>query len=146
MGVLRAIGNVLWFVLAGIWLAVAYVAAGLLLCITIIGIPFGLQAFKLAAFTLWPFGKTVVRSAEGGCLEVGFNVVWLVLFGWAIFLAHLAAGLLLCLTIIGIPFGIQAFKLSVFALWPFGRTIVPLDALAPGAVVSYSVPTDPTQR
>ena len=146
MGVLRAIGNVLWFVLAGIWLAVAYVAAGLLLCITIIGIPFGLQAFKLAAFTLWPFGKTVVRSAEGGCLEVGFNVVWLILFGWAIFLAHLAAGLLLCLTIIGIPFGIQAFKLSVFALWPFGRTIVPLDALAPGAVVSYSVPTDPTQR
>ena len=146
MGVLRAIGNVLWFILAGIWLAVAYVAAGLLLCITIIGIPFGLQAFKLAAFTLWPFGKTVVRSAEGGCLEVGFNVVWLILFGWAIFLAHIAAGLLLCLTIIGIPFGIQAFKLSVFALWPFGRTIVPLDALVPGTVVSYSVPADPTQR
>jgi uncharacterized membrane protein YccF (DUF307 family) len=120
----KTIGNVLWLVLAGVWLAIAYALAGLVLCITIIGIPFGVQAFKLAAFSLWPFGRRVVRRPDGGCLEVGFNVVWLVLFGWEIFLGHLVAGALLCITIIGIPFGIQAFKLSVLALWPFGREIV----------------------
>jgi uncharacterized membrane protein YccF (DUF307 family) len=142
MGLLRIIGNVLWLLLAGIWLAIGYAFAGLVLCITIIGIPFGIQSFKLAAFVLWPFGKTVVRSAAGGCLEVGFNVVWLVLFGWAIFLGHLIAGALLCITIIGIPFGIQAFKLSVLALWPFGRSIVDADRLD-GATAVYAVPADP---
>jgi uncharacterized membrane protein YccF (DUF307 family) len=146
MGVLRTIGNLLWLLLAGIWLALGYAVAGFLLCITIIGIPFGLQAFKLAAFTLWPFGKTVVRSVEGGCLEVGFNAVWLVLFGWVIFLAHLLSGVLLCLTIIGIPFGVQAFKLSVFALWPFGRSVARVGSLPPHAVVMYAVPADPTHR
>jgi uncharacterized membrane protein YccF (DUF307 family) len=146
VGILRIIGNLLWFLLAGIWLALAYALAGLVLCITIVGIPFGVQAFKLAGFSLWPFGKTVVRSSEGGCLEIGFNVVWLVLFGWEIFLAHLTAGLVLCITIVGIPFGVQAFKLSVLALWPFGRSIVPVDALPSGAVVTHAVPADPTQR
>ena len=98
---MKTLGNILWFVFAGLWLALGYALAGLVLCITIIGIPFGVQAFKLAAFTLWPFGKTVVASPEGGCLEVGANVVWLVLVGWELFLAHLAAGVLLCITIIG---------------------------------------------
>ena len=142
---MRTIGNILWLILAGIWLAIGYVIAGLLTCLTIIGIPFGIQAFKLALFSLWPFGRTVVRQQEGGCLEVGFNVVWLVLFGWELFLAHIVAGFLLCITIIGIPFGIQAFKLGVLALWPFGRTIVEADALTaqPGAI---AVPTDVTQR
>lgn len=121
---MRTIGNILWFILAGIWLALGYALAGLVLCITIIGIPFGIQALKLAQFSLWPFGRDVQRAPEGGCLEVGFNVLWLVLFGWELFLAHLAAGLLLCVTIIGIPFGFQAFKLSVLALWPFGRRVV----------------------
>jgi uncharacterized membrane protein YccF (DUF307 family) len=146
VGLLRAIGNVLWFLLAGIWLALGYAVAGLLLCITIIGIPFGIQAFKLAGFTLWPFGKTVVRKLEGGVLELVFNVIWLLLFGWAIFVAHLVAGVLLCMTIIGIPFGVQAFKLSVLALWPFGRFVSHVDALPPGAVISYAVPADPTNR
>jgi uncharacterized membrane protein YccF (DUF307 family) len=121
----RTIGNILWVLFAGLWLALGYALAGVLLCITIIGIPFGIQAFKLAGFSLWPFGRTVVPTGDdGGCLEFGFNMVWLVLFGWEIFLLHLAAGALLCITIIGIPFGIQAFKLSVLALWPFGRTVV----------------------
>ena len=138
---MKTLGNILWFVFAGLWLALGYALAGLGLCITIIGIPFGVQAFKLAAFTLWPFGKTVVASPEGGCLEVGANVVWLVLVGWELFLAHLAAGVLLCITIIGFPFGIQAFKLSALSLWPFGRSIVPIDSLSPDAVVTHSVPT-----
>ena len=150
MGVLRAIANVLWFVLAGIWLALGYAIAGVVLCITIIGIPFGVQAFKLAGFVLWPFGKTVARVPAGGCLEVVFNVVWLILFGWAIFVAHLVAGLLLCITIIGIPFGVQAFKISGLALWPFGRTVVRADSVSDGQpatyTATYSVPADPTRR
>lgn len=121
-------GNILWLVLAGFWLAIGYAVSGLVLCITIIGIPFGIQAFKLAGFVLWPFGRTIVRDPQaGGVLELVFNIIWLLLFGWGLFLAHLLAGVLLCLTIIGIPFGVQAFKLSVLGLWPFGRHAVPDD-------------------
>jgi uncharacterized membrane protein YccF (DUF307 family) len=122
---LRIIGNILWLVLGGLWLAVGYGLAGLALCFTIIGIPFGIQAFKLAEFTLLPFGRTVVDAPEGGgCLSVVFNALWLVFFGWELFVGHLLSGVALCLTIVGIPFGIQAFKLSVLALWPFGRVVV----------------------
>lgn len=122
---MRTIGNILWFLLAGLWLALGYALAGLLMCITIIGIPFGIQAFKLAGFVLWPFGRTVVPTPDsGGVLEIIFNLIWLLLVGWGIFLTHIVSGILLCVTIIGIPFGIQSFKLSVLALWPFGRTVV----------------------
>jgi uncharacterized membrane protein YccF (DUF307 family) len=128
---MKTIGNILWFVLAGLWLAIGYVVAGLFCFITIIGIPFGVQAFKMAGFALWPFGRVVVDDGDGGgVLDLVFNLIWLVLFGWILFLAHLAAGILLCITIIGIPFGVQAFKMSVLSLWPFGRTIVSEDALA----------------
>lgn len=137
------LANILWFVFAGVWLALGYAIAGLVLCLTIIGIPFGVQAFKLAEFTLWPFGKTVVRSSDGGCLTLGMNVVWLVLFGWELFLGHLVAGVLLCITVIGIPFGVQAFKLSVLSLWPFGRTIVGVGSVPAGAIVTHSVPSHP---
>jgi uncharacterized membrane protein YccF (DUF307 family) len=141
---MRTIGNILWLVLAGFWLALGYAAAGLLLCLTIIGIPFGIQAFKLALFSFWPFGRAVERSPEGGCLEVGFNILWLVLFGWGMFLAHVAAGIVLFITIIGIPFGVQAFKLSVLALWPFGRSVISSgDRPTSGSV---AVPADPTRR
>jgi uncharacterized membrane protein YccF (DUF307 family) len=122
---LRTLGNILWLVCSGFWLAVGYFLSGVLLCLTVIGIPFGIQAFKLAEFTLWPFGRSVVEApGSGGCLGVAFNLLWLVLFGWGLFVTHLVTGLVLCLTIVGIPFGIQAFKLSVLALWPFGRMIV----------------------
>ncbi len=122
---MRTIGNILWFLLAGLWLALGYALAGLLMCVTIIGIPFGIQAFKLAGFVLWPFGRTVVPTPDsGGLLEILFNLLWLVLVGWGIFITHIVSGALLCITIIGIPFGIQSFKLSVLALWPFGRTVV----------------------
>jgi len=143
---MRTIGNILWLILAGFWLALGYAVAGLILCITIIGIPFGIQALKLALFSLWPFGRAVQRSPGGGCLEVGFNILWLVLFGWELFLAHIAAGLLLCITIIGIPFGLQAFKLSVLALWPFGREVISSAGRATGAAGSFAVPADPTRR
>lgn len=121
---MKTIGNILWFVFGGVWLAIGYAIGGLAMCITIIGIPFGIQSFKLAALALWPFGYTASIGRSGGCLEIVFNVIWLVLFGWAIFVAHLVVGAILCITIIGIPFGIQAFKISTLALWPFGRVIV----------------------
>ena len=142
---MRTIGNILWVVFGGIWLAIAYFVAGLVLCITIIGIPFGVQAFKMAGFALWPFGYTVVTKPSSGILEVVFNVIWLILFGWAIFVIHLIAGLVLCITIIGIPFGVQAFKLSVLALWPFGRVIVHADSVA-GAQTVLVVPANPATR
>lgn len=125
MVVMRTLGNILWFLLAGVWLAAGYAVSGLLLCLTIIGIPFAVQAFKLAGFSLWPFGRRVVAGrGSDGIVEVLVNLLWLVLFGWGLFVAHLVAGVLLCLTVIGIPFGVQAFKLSVLALWPFGREVV----------------------
>ena len=125
---MKTIGNILWLILAGIWLAIGYTIAGLVMCITIIGIPFGIQAFKLAGFVLWPFGRKVVARSEAlRVIDVVFNVLWLLLLGWELFLMHLIAGLLLCITIIGIPFGIQAFKLSILALWPFGSTVVSSD-------------------
>jgi uncharacterized membrane protein YccF (DUF307 family) len=130
---MKTIGNILWLVLAGVWLALGYTLAGVLLCVTIIGIPFGIQAFKLAGFVLWPFGRTVLAKPEAlGVLDIVFNVLWLFLFGWELFLLSVAAGLLLCITIIGIPFGIQAFKMSVLALWPFGSIVVPEDQVPTG--------------
>jgi uncharacterized membrane protein YccF (DUF307 family) len=124
-GVIRTIGNVLWLLLAGIWMAMGYIVAGLIQCITIIGIPFGIQSFKLAGFALWPFGRTVIsRSDRDAALSCVGNVVWLLLGGIWLALGHLFTGLLLCLTIIGIPFGIASFKLAGLALAPFGKMIV----------------------
>ena len=124
-GPLRTVGNILWFVLAGVWMAIGYLVAGVLQCITIIGIPLGIQSFKLAGYALWPFGRVVVqrldRDAALSCLG---NIVWLVLGGIWLALGHLFTGVLLCITIIGIPFGIANFKLVPAALWPLGREVV----------------------
>ena len=124
-GPVRTVGNVLWFVLAGIWLALGYLVSGVIQCLTIIGIPFGIQSFKLAGYALWPFGRTVVqrtdRDAGLSCLG---NAIWFVLSGVWLAIAHLIAGVLLCLTIIGIPFGIASFKLAGLALFPFGKMVV----------------------
>jgi len=93
--------------------------------ITIVGIPFGIQTLKLASLALWPFGRTsVVKERAGGCLHIIFNVLWILLGGLWISLSHLFFGILLCITIIGIPFGMQHFKLASIALTPFGRDIV----------------------
>ena len=122
---MKTVGNILWFVLAGFWLALGYAITGVIFCVTLIGIPFGLQLFKMAGLALWPFGRTAaMKPGQPAGWSVVANVIWLVLFGWGMFLAHLVSGALLCITIIGIPFGIQAFKLSLLALWPFGREIV----------------------
>ncbi|OLT20410.1 hypothetical protein BJF78_09500 [Pseudonocardia sp. CNS-139] len=124
---MRTIGNVLWFVLVGWWLGLAYAVAGLLACVLIITIPFGIAAFRLAGYSVWPFGRHVVIRQNAGIASLIGNVIWIVLFGWELALLHLFAGVLLIITIIGIPFGIASIKLSVLALVPLGTRVVDSD-------------------
>lgn len=126
----RIVLNIIWLVLAGLWLAIGYLIAAVLMAITIIGIPFAVQAIKLAGYALWPFGRTLVPAAtrHKGLSAVG-NVLWFILAGWWLALAHLFAGILLCITIIGIPLGVASFKMAGAALVPFGKRIVPLSDL-----------------
>jgi uncharacterized membrane protein YccF (DUF307 family) len=121
---MRTILNVIWLVLAGFWMSLGYFFAGLLLCITIIGIPFGIAAFRIGVFALWPFGKTVIKQPGAGAPSCVGNVIWLVLAGWWLAIGHLVTGVLLCITIIGIPFGIANFKLVPVSLLPLGREII----------------------
>lgn len=123
---MRTIGNILWLLLAGWWLAAAYLVAGLIACVTIIGIPFGIAAFRLAGFVLWPFGRTAVFRREAGVPSLVGNIVWVVLCGWELAIGHLVAGALLCLTIVGIPFGLACWKMVPLALIPLGRRVVPI--------------------
>jgi uncharacterized membrane protein YccF (DUF307 family) len=135
----RTLLNIIWLVLAGVWLALGYLFAAVLMAITIIGIPFAVQAVKLAGFALWPFGRTLIPAANRlKGLSVIANVLWFILAGWWLALAHLFAGILLCLTIIGIPLGVASFKMAGAALVPFGKEIVRLSELGSppaGAVV-----------
>jgi len=119
---LRTILNVLWIVFGGgfvIW--IEYVFVGLLLCISIVGIPFGVQCFKVAGIGLLPFGKNIERHQGVPVFGAIGNFLWFVFAGLWIFLSHICLGATLAVTIIGIPFALQHFKLAVFALWPFGR-------------------------
>lgn len=116
--------NILWIILGGLLVCIEYMVASFLLCITIIGIPFGIQTFKLGLLALLPFGANVVNgTSSGGCLSVFMNILWIILGGIWIALTHLAFGILLCITLIGIPFGMQHFKLAGLALTPFGKDI-----------------------
>ena len=124
---MRLILNVLWLVLAGFWLALGYLLAALVMFILIITIPFAFQALKLASFAFWPFGRTLVKRPDAGAPSVIGNVIWLVLAGWWLAIGHLITGVLLCVTIIGIPLGLGNFKLIAVSLWPFGREIVPIE-------------------
>jgi len=134
---MRLVGNILWFVLAGLWLAIGYVVSGLLAFILIITIPFGIASFRLAGFVVWPFGRTVVWKPRAGIWSVLGNIVWVVVFGWWLALVHLVAGLLLCITIIGIPFGIACWKMIPLALLPLGRDVVPIES---AVLDPYAVP------
>lgn len=122
---MKAILNILWLVFSGIWLAIAYTLMGVIMCILIITIPFGVACFRLAAFVLWPFGRAVVRKPEAGAPSTLANIVWFVLAGVWMALSHLILGVLLCLTIIGIPLGLGNFKLAAVAIAPLGKEIVP---------------------
>ena len=121
---MNILGNILWIVLGGIFISMYYALVGLLFCITIVGIPFGIQLLKIAGFALWPFGRQIVAGeTDGGCLSLIMNVIWLILGGVEIALAHIGLGIGFCITIIGIPFGLQHFKMALLALTPFGKQI-----------------------
>ena len=121
---MKFLGNIIWLIFGGLLTALEYLVSSLLLMITIIGIPFGLQTLKLGMLALWPFGSQVTDNENsGGCLSVIMNVIWICIGGFWICLTHLFFGLLLCITLIGIPFGRQHFKMAALALTPFGKSI-----------------------
>lgn len=121
---MNTIGNILWVILGGAPVAFYYFLMGIIFCLSIIGIPFGLQLFKMAGFALWPFGREVLSEGnDGGCLSIIMNVIWILLGGIEIAMMHISFGVLLCITLIGIPFGMQHFKMALLALTPFGKKI-----------------------
>lgn len=121
---MKFLGNILWLILGGLLVAIYYWIVGLLTCVTIIGIPFGIQLIKMGTFALWPFGHEVTSAPnDSGCLAIIMNVIWLLIGGVEIAMIHLTFGAVLCVTIIGIPFGLQHFKMAFLALVPFGKQI-----------------------
>lgn len=121
---MKTLGNIFWLIFGGAIISLYYALIGLLFCITIIGIPFGVQLFKMAGFALWPFGREVTSGDnDNGCLSIFMNVLWIILGGIEIAFLHFGFGLLCCITIVGIPFGIQHFKMGILAVIPFGKII-----------------------
>lgn len=122
---MRLIGNIIWVVFGGLLISLGYLFGGLVLCLTIIGIPFGVQIMRLGMFALWPFGGEVKPTDNVmGCLPVLMNVLWIIFGGIEVALTHLTLGVAFCITIIGIPFGLQHFKLMMYSLMPFGHRVV----------------------
>jgi uncharacterized membrane protein YccF (DUF307 family) len=121
----RLILNVIWLVFCGLWMALAYVIAGLICFVLIITIPFGIAAFRIASYVIWPFGRTIEPRRNAGVGSMIGNIIWIVLFGWWLALGHLLTGVALCLTIIGIPLGLASFKIIPITLLPLGVQIVP---------------------
>lgn len=118
------LGNLVWIVFGGLFLSTAYLLLGVVYCVTIVGIPVGLQLFKMASLSLSPFGRTIRDKEDGmGCLSMFLNVLWIVFGGIEMAISHAVVGLLFCITIVGIPFGVQHFKLALLALLPFGKEI-----------------------
>ncbi|MBQ9398138.1 MAG: YccF domain-containing protein [Bacteroidales bacterium] len=124
---MNTLGNLAWLLLGGILVAIIYFLVGLLMCITIIGIPFGLQLFKLGRYALSPFGYEIVDGpGEPGCLSIVMNLIWILLGWWEIAVIHLVFGLILCITIVGIPFGFRHFRMALGSIFPFGKIIKPI--------------------
>ena len=122
---MNLLGNIVWLIFGGLFAAVGYFVGGLVLCITIVGIPWGMQCFKLAALVLWPFGQKVISdSNNSGCLSIFCNLIWIIFGGWYTALVHIIMGMILFITIIGIPWARQHFKLVEVSLMPFGKRIV----------------------
>jgi len=117
------IGNLIWLIFGGLVVGLFYIIGGLLLCVTIVGIPFGMQAIRLGAATLAPFGKQIVPSEPMGPLKIIFDVIWIALFGWEIAVAHLTSAAILAITIVGLPFAKQHIKLIPVALFPFSQEL-----------------------
>lgn len=121
---MKTLGNIIWFIFGGFMIALEYFIAGFVLMLTIVGIPFGLQAFKLGILAIWPFGAEVVPiENSSGCLNLIMNIIWIIIGGIPITLTHLFWGIIFCITIVGIPFGMQHFKMIPLALTPFGKQV-----------------------
>jgi uncharacterized membrane protein YccF (DUF307 family) len=132
---LRLILNIIWLVLCGFWMAIAYAIAGIIcfvLFFLIVTIPFGIAAFRISGYVLWPFGRSIDRREGAGVASLIGNIIWIILFGWELALGHLITGVALCITIIGIPLGLANFKIIPISLVPLGVRIVPSDQLYPG--------------
>jgi uncharacterized membrane protein YccF (DUF307 family) len=117
--------NVIWLVFSGIWMAIAYCILGALACLTVVGIPFGIAAFRIANYALWPFGREIVRRADHGAASTVGNIAWFVVAGLWLAIGHAVSGAILCLTVIGIPLGLANFKMIPVSLTPLGREVVP---------------------
>ncbi len=124
---MRVLLNLIWLIFGGVWLALGYAIAALIMFLLIITIPFGIASARLALFALWPFGRTVVRRSDAGTGALIGNVLWFLLAGWWLALGHLVTGVVMCITIIGIPLGLANLKLIPICLTPFGRDIVDID-------------------
>ncbi|MEU3572212.1 YccF domain-containing protein [Kitasatospora sp. NPDC036755] len=127
MKAIKFVLNVIWLIFCGIWMAFAYVLAGIICCVLIVTIPFGIASFRIAGFILWPFGRTTVERPDAGAASCVGNVIWLVFAGWWLALGHLITSIPLFLSIIGIPFGWANLKMIPVSLMPLGREIVPTD-------------------
>lgn len=139
---MKTILNVIWLLLCGVWMAIGYAVAGIICCILIITIPFGIASFRMANYALWPFGRTVVRKPTAGAMSLIGNIIWLIVAGIWLAIGHIVTGLAMCLTIIGIPLGIASFKMVPVSLLPLGAKIVSTDSdvitgAAPGQRPAY---------
>ena len=129
---MRLILNLIWVVLCGWWMAILYVLFGIIAAVFIITIPFTIACFRIASYVIWPFGRSIEMRRTAGVASLIGNIIWILLFGWELALGHLTAGIILCITIIGIPLGLANFKLIPISLVPLGVRIVRSDELYPG--------------
>jgi uncharacterized membrane protein YccF (DUF307 family) len=124
---MRTLLNIIWLVLSGFWMFLGYFFAGILLCVLILTIPWGIASFRIGIYALWPFGQTIVSKPDAGLGSFLGNVVWVVLAGWWLAIGHIVTGIAMCLTIIGIPLGLASFKMVPISLMPLGKEIVPVE-------------------
>ena len=129
---MRFILNIIWLVLCGFWMALGYLAAGVICCILVVTIPWGVASFRIARYALWPFGRTVVPGPTSGSMTFLGNVIWFLVAGLWLAIGHVTTGILLCLTIIGIPLGVANFKMIPVSLAPLGKQIVPTNQVGYG--------------
>jgi uncharacterized membrane protein YccF (DUF307 family) len=143
----RLVLNLIWLVFGGLVMALGYAVVALVMFVLIITIPFGVASARIALFCLWPFGRTIVRRPDAGAGSTIGNIIWFLLAGWWLAIGHLITGVLMCLTVIGIPLGVANFKLIPVSLTPFGREIVDFDqARRLGIQPAVAVPAEPAPR
>jgi len=136
---MRTILNIIWLVFSGFWMALGYALVGVVLCLLVVTIPFGIACLRMASYALWPFGRVLVDRPEAGAPSVIGNVLWFLFAGVWIAIGHVVTGVLMCVTIIGIPLGLASFKMVPVALWPLGKEIVPVSAVRNGGIPAHAV-------